>query len=261
MTYPYAPGSPLPESVELLHLAPDAPDLGRTYPVPLGIVGDPRATLEALLPLLRDTVGAAAAQETMTKRRAAQEAPRGAYEAAALERYDRTPMPPIVAANALLRALPPESIVVDEGPATNTHVRAFHQVTRPDRYFFVRGGGLGWGIPASLGVSLGFGREPVLCIVGDGAAMYSPQALWSAAHEQLPVVFAVVNNREYNILKNYMRGMEGYNATMGKFIGMEMPAPPVDYCALARSMGVAATLVERAGDVGDAVRAAWDTGK
>jgi benzoylformate decarboxylase len=261
MTYPYAPGSPLPETVELLHLAPDAHDLGRTYPVRLGIAGDPRATLEALLPLLREKVTATGAAEVIATRHVLQEKARAAYETAALDRYDRVPMPPIVAAHALLRALPPESIVVDEGPATNTHVRAFHQVTRPDRYFFVRGGGLGWGMPAALGVSLGFGREPVLCIVGDGAAMYSPQALWSAAHEQLPVVFAVVNNREYNILKNYMRGMEGYNATMGKFIGMDIADPPVDYCALARAVGVAATLVERAGDVGDALRAAWNTGK
>jgi benzoylformate decarboxylase len=55
--------------------------------------------------------------------------------------------------------------------------------------------------------------------------------------------------------------MEGYNATMGNFIGMDIADPPVDYCALARSMGVAATRVERAGEVGDAVRAAWNTGK
>jgi len=55
--------------------------------------------------------------------------------------------------------------------------------------------------------------------------------------------------------------MEGYNATMGTFIGMDIADPPVDYCALARSMGVAATLVERAGDVGDAVRTAWQSGK
>lgn len=261
MTYPYAPGSPLPETVELLHLAPDAHDLGRTYSVRLGITGDPRATLEALLPLLKEKGTSEGAAEVIATRREQQEKARDAYESAALDRYDRVPMPPIVAAHALLRALPPESIVVDEGPATNTHVRAFHRVTRPDRYFFVRGGGLGWGMPAALGVSLGFGREPVLCIVGDGAAMYAPQALWSAAHERLPVVFAVVNNREYNILKNYMRGMEGYNATTGKFIGMDIADPPVDYCALARSMGVAATLAERAGDVGDAVRAAWNTGK
>src|SRR3954453_13968820 len=261
MTYPYAPGSPLPESVELLHLAPDAPDLGRTYPVPLGIVGDPRATLEALLPLLRDTVGAAAAQETMSKRRIAQEEARAAYEAAALEWYDRTPMPPIVAPHALLRALPPESIVVDEGPATNTHVRAFHQVTRPDRYFFVRGGGLGWGIPASLGVSLGFGREPVLCIVGDGAAMYSPQALWSAAHEQLPVVFAVVNNRQYLILKNNLRAMGADSVRTNRFVAMDLDEPPVDFVGLARSMGVDATLVEKADDIGDAVRGALDSGR
>lgn len=261
MTYPYVPGTALPERVELLHLAPDVHDLGRTYAVRLGIAGDPRATLEALLPLLQGKIAAHVAEEAMAKRRAIQEQFRAEREEQALSRYGETPMPPIVAAHSLLRALPPESIVVDEGPATNAHVRAFHQVTRPDRYFFLRGGGLGWGMPAALGVSLGFGREPVLCIVGDGAAMYSPQALWSAAHEGLPVVFAVVNNREYNILKNYMRGMEGYNATMGKFIGMDIADPPVDYLALARSMGVGATRVERAGDVGDAVRAAWNTGK
>jgi benzoylformate decarboxylase len=261
MTYPYVPGTVLPERVELLHLAPDAHDLGRTYAVRLGIVGDPRATLEALLPLLKDKIAAHIAEDAIAKRRAIQEQFRTEREGQALSRYDETPMPPIAAAHALLRALPPESIVVDEGPATNAHVRAFHQVTRPDRYFFVRGGGLGWGMPAALGVSLGFGREPVLCIVGDGAAMYAPQALWSAAHERLPVIFAVVNNREYNILKNYMRGMEGYNATMGKFIGMDIADPSIDYVALANAMGVSATVVERAGDVGDAVRAAWNTGK
>ena len=261
MTYPYAPGPPLPPSVELLHLAPDAHDLGRTYATRLGIAGDPRATLAALLPILRPKVAARPIAEVMERRRAARDRFQTEREQKALSRYDETPMPPIVAAHALLRALPPDAAIVDEGPATNAHVRGFLHIARPDRYFFVRGGGLGWGMPAALGVSLGFGREPVLCIVGDGAAMYAPQALWTAAHEQLPVVFAVVNNREYNILKNYMRGMEGYNATMGQFIGMEIADPPIDFPALAGSMGVAATRVEKAGDVGDALRMAWDMGK
>ncbi len=261
MTYPYAPGSVFPPNVELLHLAPDAHDLGRTYAVRLGIAGDPRATLDALLPLLQGKLAAPVVAQAIEQRRALHAQFAADRDAKARSRYDEVPMPPIVAAHSLLRALPPESIVVDEGPATNAHVRAFHRVTRPDRYFFVRGGGLGWGMPAALGVSLGFGREPVLSIVGDGAAMYSPQALWSAAHEQLPVVFAVVNNREYNILKNYMRGMEGYNATQGHFIGMDLTDPPIDFVTLAHSMGVAATRVERAGDVGDALRAAWNTGK
>src|SRR5688500_5653976 len=116
-------------------------------------------------------------------------------------------------------------------------------------------------MPAALGVSLSLDAEPVLCVVGDGSAMYSPQALWTAAREGLPVVFAVVNNRQYLILKNYLRGMKGDSVRTGTFVGMDLDRPAVDYVGLARSMGVDATLVEKAGDVGDAVRAAWDAGR
>jgi hypothetical protein len=151
-------------------------------------------------------------------------------------------MAPAAAAHALLAAMPPESLVVDEAITTGTFVRGFHRVRRPGRYFFCRGGGLGWGMPAACGVSLGAGREPVLCVVGDGSAMYSPQALWTAAREQLPVIFAVVNNRQYLILKNYLRGMEGETARSGRFVGMDLVDPPVDFVSLATSMGVPATL-------------------
>ena len=73
-------------------------------------------------------------------------------------------------------------------------------------------------------------------------------------------MFAVVNNRQYLILKNYLRGMEGETARTGTYVGMDLVDPPVDFVALATSMGVPATLVERAGDVGDAVRAALAAG-
>jgi benzoylformate decarboxylase len=111
-------------------------------------------------------------------------------------------------------------------------------------------------MPAALGVSLGSGREPVLCVVGDGSAMYSPQALWTAAHERLPVVFAVVDNREYRILKGALSARGDASAARGTYLGMDLDDPPVDFLALAGAMGVPATCVERAGDVGDAVRAA-----
>jgi benzoylformate decarboxylase len=91
--------------------------------------------------------------------------------------------------------------------------------------------------------------------------MYSPQALWSAAHEHLPVVFAVVNNRQYLILKNNLRGMAGDIIRNDRFVAMDIVDPPIDYLALAQSMGVDATLVEKAHDVGDAVRAAFESGR
>jgi benzoylformate decarboxylase len=170
-------------------------------------------------------------------------------------------MDPMAAAHALVRAMPPDCLVVDEAITTGVYVRGFHHWTEPGRYFFCTGGGLGWGMPAACGVSLAHGGAPVLCAVGDGSAMYSPQALWTAAAEGLPVVFAVVNNRQYKILKGYLAGMGGAAARTGRFVGLDLDDPPIDYVALATSMAVDATRVDHADDVTDAVQAALASGR
>ena len=261
MVYPYTPGPAVPDGVELLHLSPDAHQLGRTYPVRLGLVGDPHATLAALVPLVRQRADGAAAGAALDEARAARQTEVGRLEETAESRYDASPMDPMAAAHALLRALPRDTLVVDEAITTGVYVRGFHHTDQPGRYFFCRGGGLGWGMPAALGVSLGHDRAPVLCVVGDGSAMYSPQALWTAANQRLPVVFAVVNNRQYLILKNNLRQMGAASVAHDRFVAMDIERPAVDYVALAGSMGVDATLVEKAADVGDAVRSALDAGR
>jgi benzoylformate decarboxylase len=260
MAYPYTPGPAIPPEVELLHLSADPYQLGRAWPVRLGVSGDPKATLAALLPLVTaraDVPAAAAARAARATERAANVE---RHEQTAISRYGSTPMDPMAAAHALVRAMPPGSLVVDEAITTGGYVRGFHHEPVPGRYFFCKGGGLGWGMPAALGVSLAHDRAPVLCVVGDGSAMYSPQALWTAAHEQLPVIFAVVDNRQYLILKNFLRTRAGAAAREGRFVAMDIDDPPIDFVALAASMGVPGTLVEKAGDVGDAVRAALDAG-
>jgi benzoylformate decarboxylase len=253
MVYPWSAGPAVPPSVSLLHLSPDGGQPGRTWPVAWGGVGDPKASLEALLPLL-------AAPAAPAVDRSAFDAALAGFEERALGLYDTVPMAPAAAAHALLRSVPAETRVVDEAITTGTYVRGYHRVSTPGRYFFCRGGGLGWGMPAALGVSLGSGGEPVLCVVGDGSAMYSPQALWTAAREGLPVVFAVVDNGQYLILKQALRGRGDAAAASGNFVGMDLGAPSVDFVSLARSMGVPATLVEKAADVGDAVRSAVAAG-
>jgi benzoylformate decarboxylase len=254
MAYPYSPGSPIPDGTRLLHLSPDASQLGRTWPTDLGLWGDPRATLEALLPHLPasgpDLAPAAAIRAAAIER----------LEQTALGRYDQVPLHPMAAAHAMLRALPPETLVVDEAITTGTYVRGFHHASRPGRYLFCKGGGLGWGMPAAAGAALALDGEPVLCVVGDGSAMYSPQALWTAAHLHLPVVFAVVNNGQYLILKEALRRAGGEVTRTGRFVGMDINEPAIDFVSLAASMGVPATRIERAGDLGDAVRAAIAAG-
>jgi benzoylformate decarboxylase len=170
-------------------------------------------------------------------------------------------MAPTAMAHALFSGLPEGVTVVDEASTTGGHVRSFHAATKPGQWFFCRGGGLGWGMPAAAGVSLARDKAPIICTVGDGSAMYSPQALWTAAHHDLPVLFAVVNNRQYLILKNFLRRMDGDSVRTGRMVAMDIDDPPVDFVALARSMGVEATLVEKAGDVADAARAAYDSGR
>src|SRR6202007_3385698 len=161
-----------------------------------------------------------------------------------------------VAAQQAVRAIGPEIAIVDEAIATSSQVRQFLNSDSPNQYSFLRGGGLGWGMPAAVGASLGLGRKPVVCLVGDGAAMYSPQAIWTAAHEKLPVTFVVMNNREYNVLKNFMKTQVDYvSANTSGCIAVHSKQSAIDYLSLARAMGVPARRVERAPDIAPAMEA------
>ncbi|HLJ08483.1 MAG TPA: thiamine pyrophosphate-dependent enzyme [Acidimicrobiia bacterium] len=134
-----------------------------------------------------------------------------------------------------------------------------YRSSTPGSYFFCRGGGLGWGVPAALGVQLARPDQAVLCIVGDGSVMYSAQALWTAAHEDLPVVVAVVDNRQYGILKMNLTESGSPAARAGRFVAMDLDSPPVDHVGLARSLGVDAHLVEKPAEVTEAARAAFES--
>ena len=117
-------------------------------------------------------------------------------------------------------------------------------------------------MPAAVGCSLGLGRQPVVSLVGDGAALYSPQAMWTAAHETLPVTFVVMNNREYNVLKNFMKAQANYLSTRSNhYIAMDIVEPAIDYLAMAKSMGLPARRVERAADVAGAIEAGIASGQ
>ena len=89
-------------------------------------------------------------------------------------------------------------------------MRAFLNSSSSRQYTLGRGGVLGWGMPAAIGTSVRLDRQPVVSLVGDGAAMYAPQALWTAASEQSPVTFVVINNGGYGVLTKFMRNQANY---------------------------------------------------
>lgn len=263
ITILYTEGPAVPASCDVLQMSADVRDLGRTYVTKLSVVGDIKASLTALLPELERLTAPRRPDYLALREQAAQARTRhrAALAAKARAEWDRPSITPLVAAQEVVRAIGPKIAIVDEAIATSIHVRDFLDSDWSRQYAFLRGGGLGWGMPAAVGCSLGLGREPVVALVGDGAAMYSPQALWTAAHEKLPVTFVVMNNREYNVLKNFMRSQAGYlSAQRNRFIAMDLEEPAIDFLALAASMGVPARRVERAADIAPAIEAGIASG-
>jgi benzoylformate decarboxylase len=107
-------------------------------------------------------------------------------------------------------------------------------------YFAHRGWALGWGLGCTLGVKLAWPERPALGILGDGAAMYGIQGLWSAAHHKLNVTFVICNNAQYQILKAGSVALRLPAAQQGQFTGMDLSGPAIDIVALAESLGVRA---------------------
>ncbi len=263
ITILYSAGPIIPAGCVVYQMSTDVRDLGRTYSTELSVVGDIRASLTAMQPFLdkateprRAAYGALLARAGETRA-----AHRAALAARAASEWDAPRITPLVAAQEAARAIGPDIHIVDEAVATALHLRGFLNSQSPNQYSFLRGGALGWGMPAAVGCSLGLGRQPVVSLVGDGAALYSPQAIWTAAHEKLPVTFVVMNNREYNILKNFMKGQADYlSARSNRFIAMDIVEPAIDYVALAASMGLPARRVERPGDIAPAIEAGIASG-
>jgi benzoylformate decarboxylase len=161
---------------------------------------------------------------------------------------------------AVAEHLPADGVVVEEAISSGEGLRNFLRCQDPQSFFGLRGGGIGWGLPAALGVKLALPHRPVVALVGDGSAMYTNQALWTAAHEGLAVVFLILNNRSYRILKQRALALKGFAAADDVYVGMDLDRPVIDFVGLARSLGVPGERVENAADIGPALGRALGAG-
>jgi len=160
----------------------------------------------------------------------------------------------------LAEALPPEAVVVDESISSGGGVRTLLRCQDPKSFFGLRGGGIGWGLPAACGIKLALPGRPVVALVGDGSAMYTNQTLWTAARERVAVVFVIFNNRSYRILKQRVHALKGFAAQDDVYVGMDLENPLIDFVGFARSLGVPGERVEKCRDVGPALARALAAG-
>ncbi|MCS7190237.1 MAG: thiamine pyrophosphate-dependent enzyme, partial [Fimbriimonadales bacterium] len=128
------------------------------------------------------------------------------------------------------------AVVVDEAVSSSLCLREFVRLAPTNDYYTSASGGLGWAMPAAVGIKMAQPERSVVCVVGDGSAMYSIQALWSAREENAAVLFLVLNNSAYNILKSFT--MAFYPGNEGRMQGLDVPH--LNLTQLAQGMGVAA---------------------
>src|SRR5262245_17908507 len=232
--YPYIPGPLLPEGAHLVEVTND-PDEAARAPMGDSIVADVALTLRALV----SQVGEANRAE-----------PTPLPDPVPGDETD--PLTPTMVHNTLADVFPDGGIVVLESPSSTLALRNQLRLSTPGSYFFGAGGGLGFGLSASIGVQLAQPERPVVCVLGEGSAQYAITALWSAVAYEVPVTFLVLRNSEYAILKWFADVEEVKGAP-----GLDLPA--VNTAEIADGYGVASKQAGEAEELREALKGAFDS--
>lgn len=262
----FAAGRPFPDGAKVLQIEASPERLALNHALDGGVTGDLTSALEMLAASLTRDHSVALAPAA-ARRNSAMAALKTREVAAQKERaekaWNRTPtsMPRVMA--ELKAAMPSHAIVVDESITASIDLARTFDFAGPGDYFGAKGGGIGQGVAGALGVQVANPSRPVLCISGDGSAMYSIQSLWTAAHLDLPIVFAILVNREYRVLKH---NIDVYRQRFGiqsqePYAHMDLGQPALGFVELAAGMGVAGTRVTAPDAIGPAVTAAFKSGK
>jgi len=215
-----------------------------------------KQTLRALLPLLK--VDRAAAERRLAELQPRNwSAQRDKARMDAMLAAETKPIDPQYLALRFTEALPRDAVVVDEGLVSTYSLPKLLNLRGPRDYYGLASGGLGFAVPGAVGISLALPGRPIAAIVGDGAAMYSIQGLWTAAHLGLPITYVITNNRGYRIIKERLVSFRKTD----QFTGMDLREPELDFVALANSMGIEARRVTEPQDIAPALREAFASGK
>ncbi len=252
------PSRAMPEHIRVVHLDEDPYQLGKNYPLAVALWGGTKSGLAELDAVLGQRTSG---EQVMAVRRRADglaqthQAARAELQRKAEAQRAARPMTPLTAMTAMARILPDNVAVIEEAvTTTNTTFERLGVLKNTTGYFGHRGWGLGWGLGCSIGVQLAWPDRPVLALLGDGAALYGIQGLWTAAHYKIPVTFVICNNAQYQILKIGAVQMGLEEARRGRFVGMDITDPEIDFVNLAQSLGVRAQRITEPDELSDLVR-------
>ncbi|MCK1713923.1 MULTISPECIES: benzoylformate decarboxylase [unclassified Bradyrhizobium] len=210
----------------------DDPDAAAVTPAGTSIIATMKPALTMLLDLLPQTKRAAPKGRTLPP------APQAA-----------DPLPVEFLMNSLSQAMPDEAALVEEVPSHRPAMQKFMPMRGQDSFYTMSSGGLGYSLPAAVGMALGKPKQRTVCLIGDGSAMYSIQALWTATQRKLPLTIVVINNSGYGAMRSFSQVMQVRNVP-----GLELPG--IDFVRLAEGMGCDAVRVSKAAELNGALQRA-----
>jgi benzoylformate decarboxylase len=236
---------PLPDTTKVAMIGLRDWEMGKNFPAEIALRADVKETLKALVPLLKKLGGAKLAEqakaslaEIATRNWSAQRA----QKAAKVATPTGGPLPAEWLMLRLSDRLPKDAIIVEEGLTSTSTLPSYFPFRDRNSFFGNVSGGIGWGIAAAVGVQIAEPTRRVVAVIGDGSAMYSISAIWSAANQKLPVIFLITNNEGYQILKNRLKLFHGNDTP----IGMDFNDPPMNIAKIAEGFGLPAERVDTA---------------
>jgi benzoylformate decarboxylase len=208
----------------------DDPDAAAIMPRGTSIIATMKPALTLLLELLPES------KRAMPAGRASPPAPKAG-----------DPIPVEYLLHALASAMPGDAVLVEEAPSHRPAMQKFMPMRGQDSFYTMASGGLGHGLPAAVGIALGRPGIRTVCLIGDGSAMYSIQALWTAAQRQLPLTVVVINNSGYGAMRSFSQVMQVRNVP-----GLDLPG--IDFVKIAEGMGCDAVRVAKSSELAPALK-------
>jgi benzoylformate decarboxylase len=243
--YRYLPEPVMKPETRCIHIEEDPWEIGKVFPVDVGIIADAKSALRSLLEIY--AVFAASAKgrdERLECIREAQEQVKSELESRVKQGWDATPINAARLARTMDRLLENDTLIVNESPTSKDILLANFQFGKGRSYFSNSSGGfLGWGMGAAIGAQLGSPHRRVVACLGDGSAMFGIQGLWTLAKYRVPLLVIVFNNRAYMAVKNQFRG-SAERVRNAAEMGAEIVAPDVNFARLADTFGIFGQRVE-----------------
>jgi benzoylformate decarboxylase len=239
--------NPFPAGAKVIQIENNAQQVAFNFSLDLGISGDLRSSLAELNCAIRAADSGFHAQAKVRNAALADryESKKVAVSAEMVRVSQDTPMHPLCAMHTIASALPKDVVVVDESITSFPNVASQFDFKQAGDYFAGRGGGIGQGLAGVIGTQVALPNKRVVVISGDGSAMYSIQALWTAVHHKLPIIFIIMSNREYRVLKHNLDTFRTrFDVKADKpYPNMDLATPSLNFADMARGMGMRGEVV------------------